>query len=491
MVNLLRIVLLCYVSTLVSASAKEIHHLPAPVNTRYNEFAPSLTADGSTMVFNSNRYGSKYQNIFITRKKNGIWTTPQALDILNSKYNDETPFISADGDLIIFASDRDGSMYLPKDKKGRIRVSFDLYWSVRKKGRWERPRKVPGVNTADHERAPALSNDGKYIFFARWPFGELYKTRIMSGRIENGRISKITTLPAKVNSNFAEAAFVPASRGRGGGEGGGFYFSAARADSQGGWDIYFIPFNDGKFGQAERIQGSINSKANDLYLSSSGDFLYFCSNRKGGLGGYDIYAYATIKKYQVTVIDALTKNPLKVEANLKISGKSFKLPSDLNGVIDVKVAEDSQIEQIQIIKPGYMPFLKGRPIFKENNYTAMLERLQKEKSFTLHNIHFDSNSSKLKNKSKPILNELVNYIKANHSLRLMIIGHTDLNGSKEYNLDLSLRRAKAVKNYLVKAGISASRFEIEGAGFSRPLAKKKYPKADALNRRTEFKIIDK
>ncbi len=70
-----------------------------------------------------------------------------------------------------------------------------------------------------------------------------------------------------------------------------------------------------------------------------------------------------------------------------------------------------------------------------------------------------------------------------------IVGHTDLHGTDEYNNQLSLKRADAVKNYLVEKGLDPKRFKIYGAGKTQPVVNQIGKGFDELNRRTEFKIL--
>lgn len=89
------------------------------------------------------------------------------------------------------------------------------------------------------------------------------------------------------------------------------------------------------------------------------------------------------------------------------------------------------------------------------------------------------------------LEQLLLLLKDKTDLRILVEGHTDKVGTEKYNLDLSLRRANAVKEYLVKKGIDASRIETKGYGWSTPA----YPyqgteKENPLNRRIEVKIAN-
>ena len=76
-------------------------------------------------------------------------------------------------------------------------------------------------------------------------------------------------------------------------------------------------------------------------------------------------------------------------------------------------------------------------------------------------------------------------------VRVEISGHTDTDGDRDHNLDLSARRAEAVKRYLVDAGIDGARLQTRGAGPDEPIADNATKAGKAQNRRIEFKLISK
>ena len=102
---------------------------------------------------------------------------------------------------------------------------------------------------------------------------------------------------------------------------------------------------------------------------------------------------------------------------------------------------------------------------------------------------FDFNKADIKPKYYKNLQEVIKVLKANPGLKVEIQGHTDNIGSAAYNMKLSLRRAQAVANYLVKHGISASRLKVKGYGFTRPVASNDTPEGRALNRRVQLKPL--
>lgn len=101
---------------------------------------------------------------------------------------------------------------------------------------------------------------------------------------------------------------------------------------------------------------------------------------------------------------------------------------------------------------------------------------------------FDFNKYEVKNKVKGSLNTLAKALEVNPDIRIKIDGYTDFIGSEGYNLELSVKRAKAIKNYLVDRGVKSSNISIEGYGKQNPIANNATAAGRAKNRRVEFII---
>lgn len=477
----------------------KVENIGPPINQSGDDFCPSLTADGKIMVFNSKRGGGKYSKIFMSTFENDKWSAPREITELSSPYHDETPFITPDGGFIFFSSDRDGSFEMPADLQGKIKVSSDIYVSKNIDGNWARPIKLPGtVNTVHHEKSPILSPDLLTIYYTIWPFGDFSKAYIMKAQYVDGEFINPEKLPPPVNTGNQDVGFSVSQ------DGNGCYFSSQRPGGFGGSDLYFSPIEKGNYGPPVNLGPTINSSGNDLHISIVNKKLFFCSNRDGGYGAYDIYianlGEENILKFQVQ--DKKTGKNLSVDLNISSKIKKdadesityeIKKRSDNNGEAILKYNPAVKDIDVAINENGYFPFLKSFniPGSRGKEQLIQLVPIEKEASFEIHDIHFDFESAKIKSESFPYLNALADYMKKNPSMRFEIIGHTDLHGTVEFNNKLSLERAQAVKAYISKRGVDEKRFTVSGAGKSKPKVPKIGEGFDEQNRRTEFKLLEK
>jgi outer membrane protein OmpA-like peptidoglycan-associated protein len=197
------------------------------------------------------------------------------------------------------------------------------------------------------------------------------------------------------------------------------------------------------------------------------------------------------------VYDAETKQKLgaKVElVDLKTQLVVQSTKSDsLNGDYLMVLTEGSEYA-LYVSKPGYLfksIFFdyKDRKNFNPLTLDVYLDPIKAGKSVVLNNIFFATGSYALEDKSKTELDKIVSFLNLNSKVNIEFGGHTDDVGSDKDNLELSLKRAKSVYDYILAKGIPAARLKYKGYGETKPVAPNDSDENRQLNRRIEFKIL--
>lgn len=147
---------------------------------------------------------------------------------------------------------------------------------------------------------------------------------------------------------------------------------------------------------------------------------------------------------------------------------------------------------VRVTAEGYLPETFPVEIKKDDTTiknVKLVKKLEKEEKIVLRGINFASGKAVIPPSEYPVLDQVVQVLKANENVRVEISGHTDSVGSETYNQALSLRRAQSVMNYLIQRGISASRMEARGYGEYQPVAPNTTREGRRQNRRIEFKVL--
>jgi OOP family OmpA-OmpF porin len=132
------------------------------------------------------------------------------------------------------------------------------------------------------------------------------------------------------------------------------------------------------------------------------------------------------------------------------------------------------------------PMLVGTFRYAQGGKT-LREQLDESGRIVTHGILFDSGSDKIKGESYQTLKEIGQLLTDDPKLRISIEGHTDSDGTDEYNMTLSQKRAASVKNYLIaNYKIAGERLESKGWGESKPIDTNDTPEGKANNRRVEL-----
>ena len=520
-------------TTAYSQKTSSLFNLTTRINTAGDDYAPSITRDGSTAVFNSQMPGEKSHNIFICKNKNGLWGDPYPIFAINSDANDETPFISADGRTIIFSSDRPGGVSSSATSDGRKRITFDLYISRLVSGKWTEPELLKGrVNTYMNERAPGLSADGETLYFTRWPYNNPARAKIYSAKLDGGEFKDVKELPASINSGNYEIGFRPSYKS------GRYYFASRRPGGSGGWDIYYTTKSGNNFTNPVNAGKEINTSYDDMYYSESEKNTILSSNKAGGYGKFDLYSSIPSAGVSVPVIKEAAQNRqsvLNITAIDKTDGKVLK-----NSLFRITLMGEREKESVSLrrieIKTGYKgsfilypkddadsiviePLSKGYqncPV-KVNispGETMNIKLYVKKKSGKdtkngdcidaviknplvkggdekpvqpfLKTVYFKFNSHDVPLEYIPGIHRLVELMRNDPELTIIISGYTDPAGPAEVNDRLSMKRAQSVARLIRSLDIPESRITVEWFGETRASSGKSGPRYYYLDRKAEL-----
>ena len=475
------------------------------INTELNEYFPCLTADKQVLLFtrllnDKASFTGRQEDFYVSTRKNHEWNPAKNIGPpINTYYNEGAPTLSVDGNVLIFTACESVNGY------GANRSGFgrcDLFISGKNGDNWTAPRNlgIP-VSSRYWESQPSLSADGRTLYFVsnRDDDYDIYVTI----QDDDGVWSEPEMLGGNINTEGYEGSvFIHPDNQT-------LYFSSDGHVGMGGMDIYYTRRDSlGNWGEPINLGYPINTHKdeNSILISADGSLAMFASDREEGFGGLDLYGfnlYEAARPQFVTYLKGTVydeTNGQKLEARFdltdlktgEIAVRSFSNKG--NGEFLVCLPTDRDYA-LNVSREGYLfysenfnlngihstsnPFLKDIP----------LKPIRLGEKVILRNIFFETDMFDLKPESQVELQKLIDLLNKNPELKIEISGHTDNVGTPEYNLELSKNRAKAVNDYLVDNGIDQARLLYKGYGESEPIDTNDTETGKANNRRTEFKVI--
>ncbi len=192
------------------------------------------------------------------------------------------------------------------------------------------------------------------------------------------------------------------------------------------------------------------------------------------------YSKKVLQGEQVLFVNQSTKKTFKGVSDAR---GNFKMNLPV-GKYDIKL---KSIGDSQDYSTFEVPKIGANQMYGEMKMEIMISV---PKYFTLDNLHFASGQATILKSSYKELAELIEYLTLKPNLKIEIAGHTDSDGDEIKNMELSKKRANAVRDYLIKKGIKASRLVAKGYGETRPIADNSTASGKAQNRRTEVKLLN-
>lgn len=202
-----------------------------------------------------------------------------------------------------------------------------------------------------------------------------------------------------------------------------------------------------------------------------------------------------IPQLHISVLDSETGKTLDSAIDLFSMDESTEIFSEKVEVSPYTIdLEYNQVHVLQVRAPGYFSFkdtidFKGVYDGRVREKQIKLVPLKAGNKISLNNIYFHQNEAGLTDFAKLMLVELTHLLTNEKNIVLEVGAYTDDVGTDQYNLDLSQKRAQAVKSYLVEKGAKQEQLVTKGYGEKSPIVSNSSEENRALNRRVEFKIV--
>lgn len=424
---------------------------------------------------------------------------------VNSKFNESSAVFTKDGLTMYFTRNNFQNKKLGTDKNQTTLLK--IYKAVKKDDNWEVIGALPFCDDSYNVAHPALSTDEKTMYFASDMMGgfgqsDLYKVPIN----EDGTFGKPVNLGSSINTMGRETfPFVSKNDA--------LYFASDGHDGFGGLDVFVSQLDEKfRFIEPQNIGEPINSRMDDFGFIINTDTKkgFFTSNRSGGMGMDDIYAFEelmplpceTSLKGTIVFEDANAVGTgvevVLLDGNLNRLQSAF---TDNQGAYLFEV-DCKEMYYIRVEKLGYLTVEVAIDILLPTEYTINKIVLVKQKTnfeigddlalkLNLLPIYFDLGKYTIRADAEVELTKIKEVLAANPNMTIEIRSHTDSRDTFENNQVLSYNRAKATLNWLVENGIQSSRLNGIGYGETRLLNQC----ADAVpcsetehqaNRRSEF-----
>ena len=492
-------------------------------NSRRADYCPVLAGDQwDRLYFSSTRNdalgdelsgitGAKPGDIFFSDKDDkGKWSKPQTIESgLNTEYDEGACCLSPDG----------STMYLTQCLSDASYPRFaQIVTAQRSDASWGKTTPLLITNdTLSSYAHPAVSPDGEWLYFVSdMPGGkgglDIWRMRLTA----NGPVG-VENLGEPINTPGDE--MFPTFRPN-----GDFYFSSDGHPGFGGLDIFIATVGeDGKY-HLSHPGYPLNSQGDDFGMTFQGQLNqgFFSSNRGDGRGWDHVYSF-----YNPEIVQTIRGWIYEQDGYELTAGEARIVGTDGTN-LRLGVRGDGSFEYV--VKPGVdyiiLAMCDG---FLNHKEEIHVDSVKESKVYDLQfplasisapvlidNIFYAFDKATLLPESKNALDSLILMLNENPNITIELSAHTDYRGAEDYNKKLSQKRAESVVKYLINHGIAADRLTAVGYGEEKPKTirrkvAERYPwlkendvlteefilklkpeqqeTANALNRRTEFKVL--
>ncbi|RME93122.1 MAG: hypothetical protein D6767_01695 [Candidatus Hydrogenedentota bacterium] len=447
--------------------AIQLKKLSDGINTPDGDLAPTLSADGSVLIFQSNRPGGKgWYDLYESTKQGDKWSKPKNIQILNTKYFDGLPFLSPDGRTLFFSTNRHRKSVTDQD--------LDIWYSKRDtKGNWQKPQPIREINSSYYDAMPSISFDGKILYFSSNRPGGVGGRDIWVSYFQNGQWTRPTLMQHGVNTkdNEINPTLLPA--------GDEFYFASDREGGQGEFDLYRMKWDTTleSWGKPHNVGPAVNTDENEYFfaLPSTGDFIYISRGESNEEDIYQINLPPELKPTPVLLIQgevigqqksgkqiALPNAKVFFRTGKAKNKKEYEFISDLLGKF-YTVMRAGLYYEVEAQAKGY------EPLYTNLDLQNIKQTYTKSIRLILHppgpppefaGVYFITGKTNITDESFIALRFYLSTLKKHEDKKIVLQGYADYRGKKVKNIALAKQRAEVVKQWLVKNGISPDRIQI-------------------------------
>ena len=461
---------------------EEAVNMGAVINSKYDEYLPTLTNDGKLLIYTSDNKG---ENILISRQKEDkTWTQSKSIGkAINTPMNEGMAKLTSCGRTLYFSA---CNWEQGQGGCDIFMASFDYDEAV---GYDVMP--VPALSSKHWDSQPSISCDGTTMYFASNRDGGYGGTDIWMSKLDhNGQWTPAVNMGPSINSPGDEEAPYIAP------DGVTLYFSSDGHPGFGDMDIFRSTFEKGVWSKALNLGRTFNTPFREagIVISPENDIAYFASARPEGKGGLDIY-YAKLTTEQAPLIDnvlidgyvfdKMTGEPVSgIVVKIGKGEERHVVVSDAAGRFFICLPNKETYSFI-LEKDDYETFI-GADFFQRGE-TTPTQRLEiamnaKDKAPTIVaenketpttppprirknlSVYFESGKHELTDVQKEQIRQLFAQYPDKRILKVKVTGFADDIGNREFNQSLSEKRASYVARFIEQLQIPKDQIIYDGEG---------------------------
>jgi len=475
-----------FISTKENGNWTQAVNIGEVINTPFHDSNLGLSPDAATLfLFGEDENGGG--DIYISdRQEDGTYDLPRPmLGSINSSYSENSISVSLDGNTAYFSSDRPGGY-----------GGLDIYVSTKdNRGVWGRTKNLgPIINTEFDEDGPFIDHDSKALYFSsvgRKGMGgfDIFRSDLDE---ESGEWQEPVNLGYPINTPDNDIYFVATKDGKRG------YYASVREDGMGFTDIYEVTVPPGQNSFADNVINPIKQVNDDTPSTDNPGDENPPDVREVVVPDAVDMADVTLRVRVLDADTRTPLDNVRISLRAKVGNGVVPVQAEGKGIYAFTINNDIDTDySVSVEKTGYvfvsrditLPAAAKEP--QEIRRTLNLSPARSGVTKRLRNVYFKFNQAVFIDQSYRELNNLEKFLAENPTVNIEIGGHTDAVGGEQYNKQLSEKRAIAVVDYLKRKGIDARRLKAVGYGEKFPLASNDDEfEGRELNRRVELKILN-